>query len=133
MANPEHVEIIKQGAVAIKRFRWENPTTRLDLNRADLDGIDLKGADLNGTDFRNAFLRGAFLCGANLRDANLYCADLRDTDLRSAILDDAKLNQVSLLLGTNRSIQFSNSILKAELKESDRRMIEQLLRETSSE
>ena len=66
MANPEHVEIVKQGAEKIREWRAENPDLRLDLSNAECCGADLSGADLSGAD-----LSGADLTNANLFDANL--------------------------------------------------------------
>jgi hypothetical protein len=36
MANPEHVQLVKQGAEAIHRWRKEHPDIKLDLREADL-------------------------------------------------------------------------------------------------
>jgi hypothetical protein len=36
MANSEHVEIVKQGAEAIRRWREKNPDMVLDLREANL-------------------------------------------------------------------------------------------------
>ena len=47
MANPEHVELVKQGAKAIDAWRVENPKTVLDMSNADLRGADLGNADLS--------------------------------------------------------------------------------------
>jgi hypothetical protein len=56
MANPAHVELVKQGAEAIRQWREEHPGVRLDLNRADL--------------------RGAYLGWSILDEANLAGADM---------------------------------------------------------
>ena len=41
MANPKHVEIVKQGTAAITAWRKKNQDTPLDLNKADLSEADL--------------------------------------------------------------------------------------------
>ena len=86
MANPEHVELVKQGAEAIAKWREENPHTRLDLRDVDWHNADLHEADLFGAD-----LRGADLTSANLVRARLFVADLRGAQLRVAALHKADL------------------------------------------
>ena len=41
MANPEHVEIVKQGVAAVAAWRNSNPFARLDLIRVNLSDLDL--------------------------------------------------------------------------------------------
>jgi uncharacterized protein YjbI with pentapeptide repeats len=48
MANPEHVEVVKQGAEAIRRWRTENPGVTFQLDEANLEQYNLDGADLFG-------------------------------------------------------------------------------------
>jgi hypothetical protein len=57
MANPEHVEVVKRGAEAIRKWRKENPDTQPELGEADLGGADLGGANLHGADLGG--VRGA--------------------------------------------------------------------------
>lgn len=116
MANPEHVEILKQGVDVWNEWREENPGVVPDLKNAVLLGIDLKGGHLWRVDFRDAILQGAELQGADFREAilhgsnleltNLYRADfqraelqranLKDAYLRRAIFDDAILYEANL-------------------------------------
>ena len=110
MANPEHVEIVKQGAAAITAWRNENANTRLDLVEADLKGVDLNnanlsegklnnanllGADLFEADLSRADLGSAMLSEANLKYANLHAANLSEADLHWAYLS------ASILVGAN--------------------------------
>jgi Pentapeptide repeats (8 copies) len=86
MANPEHVEVVKQGAEAIRKWREENPNVRLDLRGASLEGTDLRGADLSEADLSEANLaeadlRGAWLYFTDLHGAELYRANLRGAEL----------------------------------------------------
>jgi hypothetical protein len=46
MANPEHVELVRQGAEAIAKWREENPDTKLAPRRAALREAALRGAAL---------------------------------------------------------------------------------------
>jgi uncharacterized protein YjbI with pentapeptide repeats len=116
MANPEHVEIVKQGTEAIHKWRAENQDVTLDLSGADLSlahleranlyGADLRrarlgeahldGADLGRANLREANLGGASLRGANLCGANLYWAHLYGADLSEVHLDSTDLNRVNL-------------------------------------
>ena len=56
MANPKHVEIVKQGKDAIAQWREANPRVRFDLRRAELDEADLNGVNLVGADLSEAKL-----------------------------------------------------------------------------
>jgi len=61
MANPEHIEIVKQGAEAIRQWREKNPDAPLDLIRAELREVNLSEADLDGANLSEAELYGAHL------------------------------------------------------------------------
>ena len=102
MANPEHLEIVKQGAKAIKEWRNNNPKSVLDLREADLTGTDLEGADLTGADLMEAILIKANLIEAILVEAILAGADLSGTDLTMANIAYAFLSGVDLT-GANLS------------------------------
>jgi len=86
MANPEHLEILKQGVGVWNRWRKETPEVIPDLRKADLSGADLSGAILRKANLREADLRGAIL-----REA-----DLSEADLRSANIDRANLGRANL-------------------------------------
>src|SRR5262249_4310025 len=76
MANPEHLQILKQGVEAWNQW-WDQRAPTLqwasfyraesadlqgaDLSQANLQGADLRGADLQGPDRREANLSGVFL------------------------------------------------------------------------
>ena len=101
MANPEHVEIVRQGAEAIKGFREKNRGVRTDLSgadlrRANLSDANLSGAELYGADLSDAKLSGADLTRADLSDANLSFANLSGAELYGADLSDACLLSASL-------------------------------------
>lgn len=86
MANPEHVEIVKQGAAAVSAWREVNSGAVLDLSRAefsklDLSGIDFSFANLELADFRSTNLSRASFRGCNLMRAVFFEADLRGADL----------------------------------------------------
>ena len=55
MANPEYVEIVKQGKDSIDAWREAHPDERLDLGRADLSGANLSRAHLYLTEFQKGY------------------------------------------------------------------------------
>jgi hypothetical protein len=91
MADPEHLEILKQGVKAWNQWRSEHEDVRPDLHTADLrhaglgrtllSDADLGDARLGGADFRGAFLNDAGLSGADLSRADFSRAELCGADL----------------------------------------------------
>jgi hypothetical protein len=118
MANPEHVEVVKRGAEAIRTWREEHPEVTLDLREAHLGWADLRGADLGGalgeptlgiieenlrtvrriryTTVRERQWHGADLRKANLIRTNLSGANLRGANLSGAALVAANLRDANL-------------------------------------
>jgi hypothetical protein len=90
MANPEHLEILKQGVKKWNAWRVENWGMQ----------IDLSGADLNEADFSGVNLWKANLSGVNLREANLSRATLGHADLSGANLREANLREATLVWAT---------------------------------
>jgi hypothetical protein len=76
MANPEHLDRLRQVVDVWNAWRAENPSIRPDLSGADLYGWDLYRANLSGADLSGATLTGADLTGANLSGADLSGATL---------------------------------------------------------
>ncbi len=113
MADPEYVEIFKQGATAIDRWRTEsssvNTDLQLDLSEADLSGADLTETNLNGADLRGAILNGADLSGADLVGANLTGADLSGADLCYVDLSRADLSWANLHRANLREACFNGA------------------------
>ena len=95
MANPEHVEIVKQGAAAIRKWREEHPNERLDLSEANLREDNLRGADLHEADLHGAALEGADLRSASLKKADLRGACLHEAKLERSLLHCAKLDETT--------------------------------------
>jgi uncharacterized protein YjbI with pentapeptide repeats len=96
MANPDHVEVVRQGAAAIAEWRRENPSVRLDLSEADLRGAVLREANLADADLAWANLTQADLAEADLSDADLFEAKLITADLTAANIFAAKLIMADL-------------------------------------
>lgn len=138
MANPEHVEIIKQGVEVWNKWREDNPDVIPDLEEAELQGAELQGAKLIGANLNNAKLEGAELDNADLRwaklrKAKLMGAKLIGTNLERTILQSANLTEAifegPILLWTNLTgailkkatlddVTFENTILNyAQLME----------------
>ena len=69
MANPEHLEILKQGVAQWNKWREEHANVPLDLYDADLSGTNLSRAYLVASSAAN--LGRANLSGTDLREANL--------------------------------------------------------------
>ena len=89
MANPEHLELLRQGVEIWSAWRLDHPQIiRPDLGSGHLRP-DLAGANLNGRDLSSANLSSADLSGADLRSANLSGAFLMKANLRSAKLGGA--------------------------------------------
>lgn len=86
MANPEHVEVVRQGADAIAEWRRSNPKTQLDLTRADFENLNLSGAHFGSVNLDRARLNGTHLWGANLDGALLADTHLTGADLSHASL-----------------------------------------------
>ena len=127
MANPEHVEVVKQGTKAIAEWRKKNPDVRFDLREADLREADLREADLReaklgGADLSKADLSKADLSSANLSGANLIEADLREAKLGAADLSRAKLGGADLSRAKLGGAKLSGATLGwANLREADLR------------
>ncbi|MCP3960341.1 MAG: pentapeptide repeat-containing protein [bacterium] len=92
MANPKHLEILKQGVGAWNRWRAKYPTLKPDLSEASLRRQNLGTANL-----QNTWLSGADLYKAELGEANLEGAHLEDAVLKQASLDMARLDRAKLV------------------------------------
>jgi len=101
MANPEHLEILKQGVEKWNQWRRENPEVIPDLSDANLSGADLSEANLRLANLRFANLSGAILFRANLAmtiliGADLIGAILLGANFSGAVLINAKLSGADL-------------------------------------
>jgi hypothetical protein len=96
MANPEHLDILKQGVEMWNQWRKDHADILPDLNEADLSGADLSGANLGEADLRVANLSGADLSEATLCRADLSGADLSGADLEGAMLVKTNFTKATL-------------------------------------
>jgi hypothetical protein len=84
MANPEHLEIFKQGVDEWNQWQKDRLNVIPDFSGADLNGADLSGAilfaaNLSGVDLRGADLRGAYIGMTTLGDNDLSLVKGLDT------------------------------------------------------
>lgn len=124
MADPKHVEILKQGVEAWNNWRNSHPYLKPDLREVDLQGVDTRGAylaeadlsrvdfsgrDLSGaqlyeSDFTEAKFNGTDLTKADLRRSNLFRADLIKANLEGAELQAADFRQADLRVANLKGI-----------------------------
>lgn len=90
MADPKHLEILKQGVEAWNEWRMGCPETYPDLSKSNLSLFKLQSGD-----FRNADLRHATLYGADLTRANFELADLTGANLSRAKLKGTNFRKAS--------------------------------------
>jgi len=111
MANPEQLEIIKQGAQAWNKWRETVNPPQIDLTNEELSALHVSGANFreayfvlstldrsqfHGADFTRACLIDASAENANFSRAKLIDCRLRGARLRSAHLNDADLSHSDL-------------------------------------
>lgn len=122
MANPEHLEILKQGVDIWNKWREENPNTIPDLKEADLkktflEKINLQKAELTGVDLRNAKMQGADFRAATLFMAKFQGADLIDVKFQKAELPMAKFQGATLRLANfTEAMLFEANFTEADLR-----------------
>ncbi|MFH1913731.1 MAG: pentapeptide repeat-containing protein [Pseudomonadota bacterium] len=120
MANPEHLEILKQGVGAWNDWRKANPDVEPDLQEANLSKVDLSKADLSKANLTEAILNGANLSKANLSEADLFIANLTEAKLTEAILTGATLSWAKLFMANLFMANLSGADLtRANLSKAD--------------
>jgi hypothetical protein len=112
MANPEHLEILKQGVEQWNKWRNEHPDVAPELNEAELTSIDLRNANLRRANLLRANLHDADLKQANLRKTKLALANLVRVDLRGADLRGADLSMADLRRGNVRGANLGDASLR---------------------
>jgi hypothetical protein len=106
MANPEHVDILRQGVEIWNEWRKEHPEVEPNLSGVEFSSADLSRANLINTDLHEAklirtnlykadlfcaHLGGAYLAGANLTKARVVAVIFEVADLEGAILRGTNL------------------------------------------
>ncbi len=85
MANPKHLDKLKEGIEAWNAWRDENPDVMPDLVETNLSGANLFEADLSGANLSLADLTGADLFKADGLDSDQLCST---SSLVNALLDE---------------------------------------------
>ncbi len=116
MANPEHLEVLKQGVEHWNQWRKEHPDVLPDLSdailqRAKLGGANLSRADVRRVDLREADLSRTNLSAARLRRTILYRADLSGADLSEANVTKANLIGANLHQANLGAADLSGALL----------------------
>lgn len=113
MANPAHLEILRQGVAFWNEWRKANPMERMDLSDANLSRAILREINFSAANLKNANLTGADLCNACLNRADLGSANLNGAKLNSSEMIAAFAQKASFvkthlskatLLGTNLAL-----------------------------
>jgi len=112
MANPEHLEILKQGVEQWNKWKKEHPEVEPDLSRVNLREAKLHGVDLRAAKLDKTNLDRANLSGADLSEADLSLADLVEADLSGADLSDADLGLANLSKADLRRADLSGADLR---------------------
>lgn len=111
MANPQHLQILKQGVdswnIWRAEFKGQPDLSQANLKETNLGGINLFGALLDETDLSFAYLQGANLARTQFKRANLRKANIGHADFSEAVLTGADMRGVNLhganLRGSNLS------------------------------
>lgn len=120
MADPEHLDIIRQGVEAWNQWRMENyllvlpDLSNADITKAFLPGANLAAANLSGANLNHTVLSRADLIGADLSNTNLCDAEfihayLRDANLTEAWAINADLTEADLRKSILSKANFSNA------------------------
>jgi hypothetical protein len=83
MANPDHLNTLRQGVDAWNALREGNPDIIPGLRKADLFEADLSGAHLCGADLSGANLSRADITNAELTGCRVYSVSAWDVKLTS--------------------------------------------------
>jgi hypothetical protein len=96
MANPEHLEILRQGVEAWNQWRRDHVEIWPDLSGENFSDASLGGANFMNTNLMGSNLSKMSLWGVNFTKANLQRADISNTSLRGAVFIGADLNGANL-------------------------------------
>ena len=109
MANPEHLEILKQGVAHWNKWRSDHPDVAPGLFMADLRNANLMRADFSGAKLRLANFHSANLSGANFSGATLIRAHLDRANVAGANLTGAELQWANFSEATLSEANFAES------------------------
>lgn len=110
MANPEHVEILKQGVEVWNKWREDQPTI-FGIEKIAIKGLDLTGANFQGCFFTDCAFAKCNLSKANLSNAGLDECDLFDVNMEEVSFLETKLSSCWFVRGKGESADFYNAQL----------------------
>ena len=105
MANPEHLEILKQGVEVWNRWKEDGSYPASDLSGADLTRINLYAADLSITNLSGADLSWKHLYRVNFSEANLYKTNFTNATFAGTVFGDVDLSEVKGLDKTKHQMR----------------------------
>lgn len=111
MSDPNHIEVLGDGAAAWNAWRKMNSGMRPDLSGSNIKILELSGINLAGADMRGVMLAGADLSDGDLRGADLSGADLMEADLSGADLSNADLSGANLMGADLSGADLTDTIL----------------------
>ena len=110
MSHPEHVEILRSGKTAWRKWRKQS-TEQPDLSGEKLEKLDLSHLDLNDADLRDTSLWGSSLRKTKLNGADLSGCVARFVHFSEAKLVGAKLVGADLRAGSLRRADLTGADL----------------------
>jgi hypothetical protein len=113
MANPEHLEIIKQGVIVWNEWRTKYPDIMPDLTEADLQHAELKGVNLQLANLRGANLEAVDFSMRPKGDGSYAKATLSGADLSNANFTFGNLTFAELIYTNLDWAHFDYTILRA--------------------
>jgi uncharacterized protein YjbI with pentapeptide repeats len=120
MANQEHLNILKQGAMTWNQWRKEHAHIQPDLIDVHFGTQNFSNPHFIRADLSHANLSRAVLMRLDLREANLSGADLSHANLVRADLSGANLSEADLSHANLKRVNFSGTNLShANLSEAD--------------
>lgn len=96
MANPEHVEILKQGAEVWNEWREENPDVKILIEDAELKSINLAGVNLSGIGLSSVKFYDAELNDANFDESSLVGVNFKYSNLDYVRVTNAYLYECNI-------------------------------------
>ncbi len=105
MANPDHVNKIKEGVSSWNEWREKNPEIKPDLGWANLVSLDLKEVHFNESNLKLAFCRDSNFTNADFSNANLYGTNFQNADLKDANFENSNLEGAHI---TNANLKGAN-------------------------
>lgn len=109
MANPEHLDILKQGVKVWNEWRKQHDRIVADLKRIY---DELQGANLSGVNFINTNLDWSNLWQSDLSKANLSYTGFIRTNLQEANLNESDLSYATMAGAFLEEATLKNAILR---------------------